>query len=904
MSTNLDTDIKNLKENAEKNITELKKLSSFFKIFSTSFQEHIKSINDKIVLFEKNHKVVSQSVLSTNIANIFDNFKTLNTNLYNIIVLIQNDLINSLELFVCTELNLYEENISELISFKNKLDEKKSMVNISQKNYYHSINKAINAENKLKNKKDINEEEKDLIIKNKMEIKNYEILYRYEIENYNKHLELLDNEHINIQKNLEMNEKNRISIIKTSFDKYKKFINKYITNLNEYITKMDNFLSEEIFTKIEQESINQITNNSEIYDNTKFKEKFISYNEYYEQNKKEDKLNFEIIPIKKTDISDSKSFFNKLINEFMGENEINIDNIASLTEALQSENKELEKNFIDCLVEKIKTSLKFQNLKNLEHLSNAISYITLKESSIYFGKFEINFKIIFIAERMFYQNKVNNNKVYLSAILSKNKFYRTKLFWRNVMELKLSNKLEDHIERLKNYVLPGEKSKGFFSKIGNKIGLNNTNNSNSLQNSFISSTRISSIIKNYNEIDASRINLIDKMATKEMRTIIKSSIPSFSNFNFSSIPCLDLISQLSQEYRIPNEYINYFVIYYKVSNHTIRQLLPHEKNSDNDLTLNDKKNKIKIITNIIPFLNYKDYHNLLILSKNYNKSLKKKIYRYVLKQKNTNMKTRLSIWSNLLKIDDLKKKYNYKEVLNNCNDEKTKHEIMLDVRRTNVKSEEFKEKITNILYAISQLNGDCKYVQGMNFISNFLCEIYGEEEAFYIFLSFFYNTDYSLIFDKDLRKLKVFFYVFDRMISLFEPELYSIFTINNVKVNFFMTPWFITLFTGSHQYLKEDKDNSQYLIRIFDNFIVSGWKAMMKVGIALLHSYENVLLSKKYEDMLEFLINDMLKSDFFTNQHLEVLENFFESIKISKKLIRNIESEESQDTQLNEKEKK
>ena len=163
---------------------------------------------------------------------------------------------------------------------------------------------------------------------------------------------------------------------------------------------------------------------------------------------------------------------------------------------------------------------------------------------------------------------------------------------------------------------------------------------------------------------------------------------------------------------------------------------------------------------------------------------------------------------------------------------------------------------------------------------------------------------YSLIFDKDLRKLKVFFYVFDRIISLFEPELYSIFTINNVKVNFFMTPWFITLFTGSHQYLKEDKDNSQYLIRIFDNFIVSGWKAMMKVGIALLHSYENVLLSKKYEDMLEFLINDMLKSDFFTNQHLEVLENFFESIKISKKLIRNIESEESQDTQLNEKEKK
>jgi hypothetical protein len=94
-----------------------------------------------------------------------------------------------------------------------------------------------------------------------------------------------------------------------------------------------------------------------------------------------------------------------------------------------------------------------------------MSYISLKHNSIFSGNFEINFQIIFIAERFFYQNKVNNNKVYLSAILSKNKFYKTKLFWQNVIELKLVKKLEDDISRLKNVSAPNEKKKRYFRHI-------------------------------------------------------------------------------------------------------------------------------------------------------------------------------------------------------------------------------------------------------------------------------------------------------------------------------------------------------------------------------------------------------------------------------------------------------
>ena len=81
------------------------------------------------------------------------------------------------------------------------------------------------------------------------------------------------------------------------------------------------------------------------------------------------------------------------------------------------------------------------------------------------------------------------------------------------------------------------------------------------------------------------------------------------------------------------------------------------------------------------------------------------------------------------------------------------------------------------------------------------------------------------------------------------------------------------------------------MLRILDNFIVSGLKSIMEVGCVLLHSYMNELMSKRYESMMEFLINDMLRTDFFSKKNTEFVENFFNETKISKKLVKNIEEE-------------
>ena len=123
-------------------------------------------------------------------------------------------------------------------------------------------------------------------------------------------------------------------------------------------------------------------------------------------------------------------------------------------------------------------------------------------------------------------------------------------------------------------------------------------------------------------------------------------------------------------------------------------------------------------------MDYKDFNNLLLCSKTANKKLKNKIYSHVLKQKNINNKIRLMIWENKLKVRELKAKYNYREILNKANDEKVKKLIVLDVSRTSVKEpekeEEIKNKLIDVLFAISQFSENINYFQGMQYIVLFL----------------------------------------------------------------------------------------------------------------------------------------------------------------------------------------
>lgn len=202
--------------------------------------------------------------------------------------------------------------------------------------------------------------------------------------------------------------------------------------------------------------------------------------------------------------------------------------------------------------------------------------------------------------------------------------------------------------------------------------------------------------------------------------------------------------------------------------------------------------------------------------------------------------------------------------------------------------------------AIAQSNGNMGYCQGMNYIAEMIYEMTeNEEETFFIFLGFFFSTEYSLIYEKDLQKLKSFFYVFNRLISLFEPEIYSYLLSNSLDVHAFSPSWFITLFVSARPHVKE-AGLPKVIIRILDRFIVSGWKSIIKVCINLLHLYETKLMEMKSETLLNFVINDMIKSEFFNNDNIELFEKTYSNILITRSLITNIEDEFNLDSKFRE----
>ena len=912
-------DDKIFNENFQTNIEELKNMSHFFNSFITNIKSISFFQNNKSKSKRLNNPNIYESILLNNVESIYDSFKLCIDNIKNITTKIQNDLIKPIDLFIDEQSKIYQNNSKNIKQMIKQCNDHKILLDFAKNNYYKSsFEIKKNNNNSFISQYSFKNEEFDnslaLNIKNKMIAKNYENIYKYEINRYNSFISDINSNYNETKKKLENSEKNRILFIKGNLDKFKILLEEMTNEFSKFTKKFETNFSDDICKEEQKIWNNKLFKSKKGGDNLPL-ESFVPFHDFYVKNEEvilNNKYNFDVridnmesykkvYYMKEDEIVTN---FNNIIISLLNKENISSEKAKFLFDLLQNtKKKESWKILVDCLLSKINelSIIKFSNLKNLECLSDCLNYIILREDSILGGNFEINIKIIFISEKTFFQNEENNDKVYLSAVLSKNKYLRTSQFWRNILEFKLANKISESIKRFNDvFTFKNERKKSFLSKIsGAAMGLINPTN-----DSIFSKNRIYPLIKNFNELDKKQVEIIDKISIQELLNLIKDNIPKMMNFNYPTELCLDLIAKLIEEYKIPKKNIKYFVIYTNVCSNSIRRLLKNEENSEKNKISNFKKNDgkikiFKILSRTIPYLEFEDFNKLLLCSKTSNKKLKNKIYAHVLKQKNINNKIRLCIWENKLKVKELKNKHNYREILNKSQNDKVKKLIKLDVTRTSVndkeKEEEIKKKLIDVLFAVSQFNEDINYFQGMQYIVLFLMELYGEEESFYLFLSLLLNTEYSLLFEKDLQKLKIFFYVFKRIISLYEPELNSFLNVNNLQVDLFLPPWFITLFSGTHHFLRKKEDNTPIVIRIIDFFILYGWKSSMSIGCALLHTYENDIMKLDFEGLNRFLLNDILKQDFFLNKNINVVEKCMDEFKISKKLILNIEAEYSQE---------
>jgi hypothetical protein len=201
--------------------------------------------------------------------------------------------------------------------------------------------------------------------------------------------------------------------------------------------------------------------------------------------------------------------------------------------------------------------------------------------------------------------------------------------------------------------------------------------------------------------------------------------------------------------------------------------------------------------------------------------------------------------------------------------ERVEEVITLDVQRSFNNTQSIsRENLSNILKTYAFYNPEIEYCQGMNFLAGFFYFYYrDEEQSFKAMLGLINKFDLTELFNTTLPRLKLYFYILDRLISMHLPDLHEHFKNEYITSSLFSSAWFITCFcnTITHQKTADLSDN---ILLFWDNFIVDGYLIIFKVAIILLGIFEDKLMSQSFEEMLNY-ITDIPKILFSKNEKIE-----------------------------------
>ena len=944
MNLNLEKEIKSYSELTKQYELTLSKFALFFKTFGTEGQKFIQKSNKLLEeYFAELRKEPSNTTNNITFLSFYNDIHRAFQKYGEIFNNINTKISDKLSEIYKKMISNHNTALEKLIKLSNILAENKIKLEKFKNNYFNACKVVIEQENKIIKLRDNKKLKEEDFLKNNETLGKYvsnaeslESTYKSELNKYNKLIETGEEAYGQIIKIFKDEYKNKLSTIFNCFEELKNNINTSNAINNELHFKTDKACK---CLNIERD-LNIFSEQNNYYNENKkrfFLERFLDYKLFMidDKNKKnnsKERMNInkdimkkykDIINLGKTKGEDKSQ--NKELIELKTEEEKNINEY--LISLLNEENKIDEKKFetideyinknpeniklvMNILLNQFQKSsfIKLSNLDNLNLLSKILSSIitiAMKNKNVY----EVIYIVIFLAEKTIFLNKENiYNKCYLNNILSKNTFFSDQKFWMNLIIKKVEmmgeviiNMQIEKIEREKNEM----KNDKVFSKVKGIFSIGKSKESEMIENEILFG------------------QLYDEKLPIFSVQVIDEYIDHFSNFNFQPKIASKLILELADKYKFEGSFVTYFMA--KLNSNfclTENSLQEEIKNINYDkLYFNSANNtiiKYKHVfdTNLrgliysLGFLELKDFPNLFALNKNYNKYLVKIIYKNILiKYHQMDIKTHLSIWKILLDYYEIKKTYNYSEIKKELGIDASIEEIMkstsiedfqiskdiidLDIVRTSFTTNKLQNqlRIRNILKSIRQAKNNLKYCQGMNYIAAFLLNITNdEEEAFYLFLSIFDGTDYGKLFVDDLAKLKKYFYVFGRLLNVLLPELDFYLKDNKIDVSYFVSPWFITLFTNTFPNIK-DKNNPKILLRILDLFFFSGWKSIIKIGISLLKNYENTIMTLTFEELLQFLISNILKSDFFQKENFDQLMRIKINFKIQSSLIADIENE-------------
>ena len=204
--------------------------------------------------------------------------------------------------------------------------------------------------------------------------------------------------------------------------------------------------------------------------------------------------------------------------------------------------------------------------------------------------------------------------------------------------------------------------------------------------------------------------------------------------------------------------------------------------------------------------------------------------------------------------------------------------IIKDLDRTFPNCQLFKDKYGNgqrklykVLSNYSKHNKKTGYVQGMGFIAAVFLTYMDEESSFYMLDSLMDKYKLEGFYLPGFPELKKTFYILLNLEKKFVPKVYELFKKEGMIPSMYASEWFICLFSRNLEF--------NGLVRIFDVFLLEGYKVIYRFSLAFLKIKEDEFLKGK--DGLASIMQTINKS--YENIDIENLFKIAFGFSISRK---------------------
>lgn len=178
--------------------------------------------------------------------------------------------------------------------------------------------------------------------------------------------------------------------------------------------------------------------------------------------------------------------------------------------------------------------------------------------------------------------------------------------------------------------------------------------------------------------------------------------------------------------------------------------------------------------------------------------------------------------------------------------------IRRDVPRTFPHLEQFAEaggqgqrQLRDVLLAYATLDKEVGYCQGMNFFTALLLCYMPEEDAFWVLVRLMQGSLHCMrnLYDQGLIALHRCLFQLRGLIRIKLPRLHHHFAAEDLDCAWFASEWFVTIYARSFPL--------DLVVRVWDVFLLEGWKVVFRVALALLHIVQPKLMGQSMEAMME-----------------------------------------------------